>query len=139
MDDRNDQNENNDQNTDKHLTKQEIKEQLDKIKFPSPIVKEREDYVALIAVLLYQGADVFELREALADKLMEVQKEIIMQNAIDVMNGKYKSVEDMEERMPLFRKEYPDGSAEMLNVPDEFMQWASFIGTLNEEYFEGVV
>lgn len=133
-------NDRNDQNTDKpHLTKQEIKEQLDRFKFPSTFTGSKEDYVALIAVLLYQGADVFELREALADKLMEVQQKIIMQNAIDLMSGKYRSVEDMEERMPLYKKEYPDGSAQMLNVPDEFMQWASFIGTLNEEFFEGVV
>lgn len=74
------------------------------------------------------------LREAAADKVEEYQKKYIEQNVKDLMAGKYKSIEDVEANMPLYRKYNPDGSFRILNVPTEILAWGMFIATINEGY-----
>lgn len=118
------------------MTKTEIRDILDHMMFPDGAGTDKSSYDSLIEGFIHDGADLEVLKDALIDKLMDEQEKIMQQNMKDVMAGKYKDVSDMERSMPLFRKENPDGSAQLLNVPDEFAVWAAFIGTLNEDYLE---
>lgn len=89
-----------------------------------------------LKIVTAPGRSYFEgvLKEALTEKILDEQEEIMEQNARDILAGKYQTKEDLE-RMPLYRKENPDGSAFLTNVPDTILFWASLMGVLNEDYF----
>lgn len=89
-----------------------------------------------LKIVTAPGRSYFEgvLKEVLTEKILDEQEEIMEQNARDILAGKYQTKEDLE-RMPLYRKENPDGSAFLTNVPDTILFWASLMGVLNEDYF----
>lgn len=114
--------------------REEIKVVLDQIEIPEG-AGEEELYSFIdgkIDDLLSQFEDPDLVREVVADKLMEIQDVYLKQNVEDVKSGKYTDQKDMEKNMPLFRKNNPDGSYQMLNAPDDYMFWSMFVADLNE-------
>ena len=74
------------------------------------------------------------LREEVVEHLMEMQDAIIVKNAADIMEGKYRDEADMAARMPLYR----NGDT-IRNVPDSIMKWYAFTAWLNEKVERGRV
>ena len=75
---------------------------------------------------LHQDCTLEELKEEVLSRLLTEQNKIVEKNAADLAAGKYKDVEDMKARMPLFR----DGD-KLINIPKDILVWYAFMGWIN--------
>lgn len=105
-----------------------------KFKFPEENSSEDElsNYIeSKVEELVGLGYSAVEIRDEAVIIADELQQKYIAKNMKDLLSGKYRSIDEAREKMPLFNDVHPDGSSDCYNVPQDCMNWFGTIGWIN--------
>lgn len=117
------------------MEKDTLDRTLEEVQFPVYRNRQELDEFAedLIMDLWHKGYELKEIRTAVEKKMYRLNHMYAEQNTKDILQGKYTSLKDAEQRMPLYSLNLPDDTHLLVNVPDEYRNWMIVLSRLSKK------